>query len=169
MSKVTWSFKEYFYSLLSFTQALYKESQKQNAYRIVDINKNKDDEHILTVQVTGKSLPSLEYTPHEIASNNALLSGFSKKDVRTITYFATLETTLPEYRIQEQIFHDDKILFKLKKRRSKDMINKTAEEISQDKALLANLEQKDAHTIGYTLRSNQECEVEKSNLTKNII
>lgn len=81
-----------------------------------------------------------------------MLEGFSKQEIRTITYLACEQSNTPKYKIIMQEFCDtfSKILFKLKKRGSNKIILKTASQISLDKSLINNLSKEDACSISYT-------------------
>jgi len=60
---------------------------QQNIYRIVEVKELSTGQYKLTIQIIGKSTV-FECTPQEIVTNDRMLEGFSKKDIRTITYFA---------------------------------------------------------------------------------
>lgn len=143
-----WVFKKY--------HEIQQNAQQADAFRIVEIKHNKFNECIVTVQMIGKATV-FECTPHEIVANDKVLEGFSKKDIRTLTYFATNEIKKPKYKIMVQEFCDvlNKIKFKLGMRGSVNPIEKTAEQISMDKELLGKLNAEDAHLVGYTTATEQ--------------
>ncbi|HSW94169.1 MAG TPA: hypothetical protein VLJ15_07450, partial [Gammaproteobacteria bacterium] len=77
----------------------YSEQQaQQNIYRIVEIKQSTSGQYKLIVQIIGKST-IIECTPEEIVTNDHMLEGFSKKDIRAITYFACEEIKKPKYKI----------------------------------------------------------------------
>jgi hypothetical protein len=147
---------EYFGWLLKKYHELQQQIQKQDAFRIVEIKHNKTNECIIKVQIIGKAT-IFDCTPQEIAANDQLIEGFSKKDIRTITYFATQEIKKPKYKILLQEFREGlgKIIFKLGMRGSAEPVEKTAEQITLDKEFLNKLTQEDAHLVGYTTATEQ--------------
>ncbi|MHB1947208.1 MAG: hypothetical protein ACYCQI_03735, partial [Gammaproteobacteria bacterium] len=82
----------------------YNEQQQvhQNIYRIHEV-KQSPSGCKLAVQVIGKS-SIFESTPQEIVKVDRLIEGFSKKDVRTITYLACDQLKNPAYKIVVQEF-----------------------------------------------------------------
>lgn len=150
------SLLEYFNWVLKKYQELQQHTHQSDAFRIAEVKHNKADECIIKIQLIGKST-IFECTPNEIVANDQILEGFSKKDIRTLTYFATQEIKKPKHKILVQEFCEtlNKIKFKLGMRDSKKPIEKTAEQISLDKELLNNLNAADAHLIGYTTAIEQ--------------
>jgi len=146
---------EYFNWILRKYQEI-QQPYTPDSFRIVDITHNKNGKCILKVQVIGKA-SIFECTPQEVASNDQLLEGFSKKDIRTITYFATQEIKKPKYKILIQEFREslNKMIFKLSAPSSAEPIEKTAEQISLDKDLISKLNAEDAHLVGYTTAAEQ--------------
>lgn len=124
---------------------------QQDIYRIVEIKQSPLGQYKFVVQIIGKSTV-IECTPHELVANDQMLEGFSKKDIRVIIYFACEQRKKPRYKIIMQEFCDsfNKILFKLKKRDSNEIIFKTAAQISLDKNIINNLSQEDLCSISYT-------------------
>lgn len=152
------SVSSYFAELLKQYKNLQK-SQQRDAYRIVEIKEKKDGSCELIVQVMGKNI-TFKSRPEEIAGDDHMLEHFSRQDVRTITYFATQEIKKPRYKI---LVHDfcvafNKMIFSLKRSNKEGVIQKTAAQISEDKELLKQLTQEEAHLIGYTTAAekNQE-------------
>lgn len=141
-------FTNYFLALCNKIHELQKSTQ--DAFRIVSIINNELGEKLFKIQIIGKSA-IFEATPQEIARNDVLLEGFSKKDVRIIIYYATQEIAKPTYKILVQDFEEatNKTVFKLGKRGEPNPLKKTADEISLDKNLLNQMTQQDAHMVGY--------------------
>jgi hypothetical protein len=147
---------EYLNWLLKKYHEIQQQTQRADAFRIVEIKHNKLNECVVKVQMIGKATV-FECTPHEIVANDQVLEGFSKKDIRTLTYFATNEIRKPKYKILVQEFSDvlNKIKFKLGMRGSAEPVEKTAEQISLDKELLNKLNAEDAHLVGFTTATEQ--------------
>lgn len=159
------SFSEYFISLLKKYQELHKKVYRQESFRIVEIISNQDEECIFKIQLIGKNV-LFEFSPQEIAGNDQMLEGFSKKDIRTITYHATKEIEKPQYKILSQEFQEEtnKTIFKIRKHGSTTSIEKTANQLSLSKELLNQLTQEEAHMVGYVTASekvaNEKAEIE---------
>ena|SRR3990167_3522272 len=141
---------EYTVWLLKNNNAL-QQAKENNIYRIIEIKQSTYDQHKIIIQVIGKST-IIECSPQEIVAEDRLLEGFSKKDVRTITFLACDQIKKPKYKIimQECCGVFNKILFKLKKFDGKEIVSKTADQISLDKNLLSSLSREDACSICYT-------------------
>jgi len=148
--------QQYFSWILNKYNEFQQYKQNQEAYRIVDIIKDKFGNYSLNVQVTGKST-FFTCTPDEIVTNDHLLEGFSKKDIRSIVYYAAHESKKPGYSIliQEFCFNLNKMIFRLVKRGTMVQIKKTANQISLDNNIIKNLKPEDAHLIGFTTASEQ--------------
>lgn len=125
-------------------------ANQQNIYRIVVVKKCTPEQIKLIVQIIGKSI-AVEFTPQEVVANDQLLQGFSKTDIRTITWLACQQVSKPKYKIVMQEFCDGlkEILFKLKKRDSEEVVCKTAGQITLDKNLIKNLSQENVCCISY--------------------
>jgi len=123
---------------------------QQNIYRIVEIKKIFSGEYKLVIQIIGKSTV-IECTPQEIVLNDEMLVGFSKKDIRDITYFACKAERNPKNKIVIQEFCEklNKMLFKLKPINNDEVIVKTANQISLDKKLINSLSVEDVQSISY--------------------
>ncbi len=147
---------EYFTFLLKRYDVFRKKQEDQEIFRIISIRDNLWDECLFKIQVVGKATV-FDCAPQEIAGNDNFLESFSKKDIRTIVYFATQEIKKPRYRLLTQDVQENlkKIVFKLSQYGSPQFIEKTAEQISLDKALLRQLSQEDAHVVGYTVATEQ--------------
>jgi hypothetical protein len=146
----------YIKAILEKCYLLQKEINERSAFEIISIEHNKNNECVVCVQITGKT-NIFKLTPQEIISDDKLLEGFSKKNIRTLTYYATQEIQKPQYKIllQEICEKFNTMKFKLGKRGISTALEKTAEEISLDKELLNDLSPADAHTIGYTIATEQ--------------
>lgn len=130
----------------------YNEQQQieQNIYRIHEVDQSLTGDCKLTIQVIGKS-SVFESTPQEIVKVDRLLEGFSKKDVRTITYLACEQIKKPKYKIVVQEFcaQDNKMNFKLQRMGEEGEIVKTAYQIVSDEKLINNMNQKDVSSVSY--------------------
>ncbi len=139
-----------------------QQQVQQNVYRLVEVKQSCLGQYKLVIQLIGKSA-MIELTPHEIVANDRMLEGFSKKDIRDITYLACEQYKKPRYKIIMQEFCDkfNKILFKLKKRDSDEIILKTAGQISLDKNLIHSLSPEDicsvSYAAGYERSSLEKC------------
>ncbi len=135
----------------------YSEQQaQQNIYRIVEIKQSTSGQYKLIVQIIGKST-IIECTPEEIVTNDHMLEGFSKKDIRAITYFACEEIKKPKYKIITQEFSGDlnTLLFKLKKCDGDEVMLMTAGQIVLDRELINNLSVEDVRSISYAAGHEQ--------------
>jgi hypothetical protein len=137
----------------SYQQA-YEQINPPAIYRIVDIKKNQKHETILTVQVIGKAV-IFHYSPIDIVRDDRLLEGFSKRDIRTITWFAQQELTAPKYTVTTQMTDGDQTVFRLQKVGDTKYIEKHAQEISLDPEMMKSLSAEDAHLIGYVSASEK--------------
>jgi hypothetical protein len=131
----------------------YSEYRKLSAdiYRIAEIKQTKTDEKIIVIQVIGKSVV-FESTPKEIIIDDRFLEGFSKKDIKTISYLAFKPTVIPKYKIVVQKFCEklNRVLFRLKSNDEFDTVEKTAGEIFLDKSLIDGLSGGDMKKVSYT-------------------
>lgn len=142
-----------FSSVLEYTASLlkrYNDLQKKinTIYRIVDVKKNTSGSASLQVQVIGRST-FIECSPQEILADDNLLEGFSKKDIRTITYYACQPSTKPKFKLLAQEFLEDKLVFKLKNLDSNEVIIKSAGDILLDKNIIDSLSKEDARSISF--------------------
>jgi hypothetical protein len=143
-----------------------QQSTAKNIYRLVEIKQSFGDQYKLVIQVIGKSI-MLESCVQEIVTNDRMLEGFSRQDIRTIVYFACLQHKQPRYKIvmQEFCIAFNKMLFKLKKIDSDEIIAKTAAQIALDKHLIRNMSQEDACSISYTAGYEHSLQENKMILT----
>ncbi len=150
------SFMDYFFQIQKKYEELRNLYNNQEYFRIINIKHNSQNECTIVIQIVGKAT-FFETTPQEIVANDKLIEGFSKKDIRTITYFATQEIKKPTFKILVQEFNDNlnKMTFKIGKRGSSQAIEKTASEITLDKPLLNQLTPEDALKVGYAIASEQ--------------
>lgn len=145
------SILEYAASILKTYSKLQKQFSNNLIYRIIDIKEDNLKSPLLVVQVAGKA-NIFEVPPKEIAADDNMLEGFSKKDIRTITYLASKEdNTHPEYKIIEQVIcHESNTMsYKLQRITNNEIIAKSAQQISLDKTLVSGLKPEDAHSVGY--------------------
>ena len=148
LNKILLAFQYTGYLLKKFIEQ--QHEQQRNIYRIAEVSK-KSNQYKVVVQIIGKSTV-VECTPQEIVADDRMLEGFSKKDIRAITYLACEQVRLPKYKVVMQDFCDglNKILFKLKKTESNEIISKTAGQISLDNDLIHNLSHEDLRCVSYT-------------------
>lgn len=156
------------YTSWLFKQCSEQQNQRNDIYRIIEVKNPSSSQCKIVVQIIGKSMLT-EYTPQEIVADDRLLEGFSKKDIRAITYFACGQLKKPKYKIvvQEVCEKFNKILFKLKAQHNDEVIVKTAAQISLDKNLINGLSQEDIQNIsyvaGYENSQNEKNEMEIAN------
>lgn len=134
-----------------FLNKYQKQQTAQNIYRLIDLKQLPTGQHKLIIQVIGKSIV-IEHSPQEVVANDQILEGFSKKEIRLITYIACEQRNKPRYKIVMQEFCNkfNRILFKLKKYDSDEMISRTASQISLDKNIINHLSREDVCSIIYT-------------------
>ncbi len=149
MSKRTLPIVEYVNWLLKKYQEIQKELQAREAYRIVSIN-NDGDECLIKFHIVGAG-KEVTYTAHTIAADDTLLEGFSKKDIRTITFYACQDLKKPAIKITEARFSEKlkKVLFRLKKKNSEEILEKSAAELSSNPETISSMSPHDAHSVGY--------------------
>lgn len=153
-------------SVIAYTSLLLKkynelqQSRENNIYRIVEIKQLGSNQNKIIVQVINKS-SIIECSPREIVAIDWFLEGFSKKDIRTITYLACKQINNPKYKIISQDFCDqfNRIIFKLREAENNASMRKTAAEIIMDKHLLNNLSKEDINSISYI--AGYECSQNK--------
>lgn len=126
-----------------------KQQSLKDTYRIVE-KSLKNGKIVFTVQMVLKNLV-FELTPEEIMNDDRLLEGFSRKDVRTITYYACEESKKPKTKIIFQEFCEkvNKMVFGIRKNAQPNTEIKTAAELSADPEQIKEFSNEDAHTIGY--------------------
>ena len=120
-------------------------------YKIVDIKTDDENKKILIVQLAKKNI-IYKFLPKDILADNSLMEGFSKKDVRTITYLAC-NPEKPKTKIITQEFNGklNSMVFGIQRFGNKTIIKKTANEISFDKSLVSELTPEEALMVGYML------------------
>ncbi|OGT06658.1 MAG: hypothetical protein A2103_03570 [Gammaproteobacteria bacterium GWF2_41_13] len=140
-------------------------------YRVAEIEKDKNGEYEITIQLIGKSTV-FKMKPEEILADDKMTDQFSPRDVRTLTYLGYLDINSPKYRILAKKLSekDNRMLFALHKKGDKLLHVKTASEISQNKEILKQIDQQDAHMIGYMTASEmmQQESLEKEGILKKI-
>lgn len=119
-------------------------------YRVVSIEKDKHEDYEVVVQLIGKST-IFKMKPEEILADDKMTDRFSPRDVRTLTYLGYLDINSPKYRILAKKLSekDNRMLFVLHKKGEKNLHFKTASEISQNKEILKQIDQQDAHMVGF--------------------
>lgn len=119
-------------------------------YRIANIEKNALGDYEVVVQLIGKTTV-FKIRPEEILADDKMTDQFSPRDIRTLTYLGYLGINSPKYRILAKKLSetDNRMLFALHKKGEKSLHIKTASEISQDKEILKQIDQQDAHMIGF--------------------
>lgn len=157
---------EYLELMLKWYQLVNKHMQERSNYRLVDILYDSEGDASLKVQIVGRTTV-FECRASEIAVNDNFLEGFSKKDIRTITYLATREISRPKISILAQEIKQivNQVVFKLSRKGSKETISKTAIELSQDKGLLNQLSPEDAHLVGY-VSAGEKIKLEKQEMER---
>jgi hypothetical protein len=120
------------------------------AYRLIAIDKNKNNDYEATVQVINKNA-IFKMNPDEILANNKITDLFSSRDIRTLTYLGYLSLNNPKYKILAKRLSEtnDKMLFAMHKKNNTKIEIRTADEIAQNKDIIRNLTQEDAHMVGY--------------------
>ncbi len=122
-------------------------------YKLVEVL-NKEDEYFVVIKLVEKNV-TFQVKPEEILANDALVDKFSPRDIRTLTYLGYLGINSPKYKILAKRLStdNDKIIFALKKKGANEIITKTADQISQEKDIILNLNSDDARTVGYIMAS----------------
>lgn len=126
-----------------------RQEQHREAYRIVDIKKCEKECKII-FQVIGKNVV-VEMTPYEIVADDALLEKFSKKDIRTISFYASKDVNLPVYQIssQELDVETNNVLFKLRKNGTDEVVEGLASQMISNIKMLNDLSVSDVCSISY--------------------
>ena len=136
-------------------------------YRISGIEKDKHNDYKIIVQIIGKSTV-FKMKPEEILANDKMTDQFSPIDVRTLTYLGYLDINSPKYRILAKKLSekDNRMLFALHKKGEKKVHIKTASELSLDKEIINQIDQQDAHMIGFMAASDaiQQEHIEKKKI-----
>ena len=144
--------KSYFSKTLTLFRSLFaSKSAWEPSYRVLSIERNKDDDYDVVVQIIDKS-HTFKMKPEEILADDQMTSAFSPLDVRALTYLGYLGINSPKYkilanRLSEQ---DQQFIYAIKEKGKKQTIVKTSNEIAVDRDFIANVSQDDAHRIGFT-------------------
>ena len=127
-----------------------QQSAQNNIYRLLEVRQTLSGNHKLTVQVVGKS-SIFECSPQAIVADDKLIEGFSKKDIRIITYLACHSVKKPKYKIIMQEFCDkfNRMIFKLRETENESLLLKTAGQIVTDKNLINSMSKEDVSSISY--------------------
>lgn len=161
------SFSRYLAWLFQKYQDLKQESQITETYRIIDVLPSSLNASCkLKIQVIGTD-KIVDLTPEHIVKNNHLLEGFSKLDVRTITYHACEEMNKPTLTLLSHSFSDKlkRILFRVKNRKTNQTLEKTASDFLLNKDMTNQLSSQDALCVGY-LGASEEADREREALAK---
>lgn len=166
MDRKTSSLGEYLWWILSKYREVQQEAQLNAKYRVLKIIRTPDDTLSLRIQIIGTA-KILHWSPQQIVTDDQILEGFSKKDIRTITYYACEELKKPKCKVMSHSFSNklNKIIFLIKKLGSSKFIEKTAADISSDKEMINQLTPEDAHRVGY-LCGSEAVDEEKEMLKK---
>jgi len=155
---IGWLFKQY--------QQAKQEARQREAYKIVAKEANKSGVTRFTVQLSGKAT-TFKLTAQEIIADDSLMEGFSKQDIRTVTYYACQDLHKPKTKVVIQNFCEklNKTVFGIKHFGEEDIKQMTASDISLDKELLRSLNQEEAHLVGY-VSANDKIAEEKAMMEK---
>ncbi len=131
-----------------------RKSNPSHPYRLISINQDETGNYLAEIQLVNKS-HTFTLRPEEILANDKMTDAFSQRDIRTLTYLGYLEMNAPKYKILAKRLSekDNKLLFAIKERGNNKTIIRTANEITQDEKIIAGLDQKDAHSVGYATGS----------------
>lgn len=167
MNRNILSLGEYIAWIYGKYRELQKEAESNEKYRLLDVVYTTYETCELKVQIIGTD-KIVYWSPQKVAADDNLIEGFSKKDIRAISYFACKEIKKPKYKITSHGFSEklNKIVFLIKKIGSKESIEKTAAEISANKNMIKAMYPSDAHRVGF-LQGCDETDEEK-NLIKEI-
>ena len=149
-------FSNYMRWMIEAYAELRAEQTGHVTHRLVDYKKNEKGDYQVTVQIAGKNL-TFKSTPQKIMANDEIFESFSKKDIRLLTYLACEDIKEPLHKVLGQKFirNMNQFFFKLKHGKTGEEIEKSAEEISADPALIKGLSPEDAHKIGYVTAGEQ--------------
>lgn len=142
-------------------QQAYEKINPPTIYRLLDVKEKQENEYILTVHVVGTA-QSFQCPALEVVKDDRLLEGFSKQDVRNISYYAqqTLNAN-KKYAIANQVMDGEKTRFRLIKLNEDKYIEKTAQEIALDEDLVKSISSNDAMTVGYVDALERLSEIDK--------
>lgn len=136
--------------LMTMFKTFLEDTVKEGVYEILDIYVSKESGFtIAQVRLSGRHI--VEKNISDIVTDLNFLEGFCKKDIRTLTYLATVEKLKPDYSIVVQHLGSevDDYILELRSRNGKEIAKKSLSEMSKDKSLLAKFSPIDAHKIGY--------------------
>lgn len=142
--------------MIALKKEINKDLSTSILYRVAEINKDKDGNHLCLIQIIGKGL-TFKIKPEDLLSNDERIDYFSQKDIRTLTYLGYANVNSPKYKVLAKKHSDNKnkMIFALHKKGEKKPVIKTADEISIDDEILDSLSKKDAHMVGYITATEQ--------------
>jgi hypothetical protein len=148
MKRMQLQVSEYIEWIVKKYHEISKEFEAREAYKIIEVKSTLE----LRIHIVGTG-KEFTCSPRDIVASDHFLDGFSKKDIRAITYLACAEDRKPTVRILEQRFSEKLKKFIFRINHNDQIIEKSSAEISADPALLSKLNPKDAHCIGYIFGS----------------
>jgi hypothetical protein len=151
--------------------------KKQHKYEIIKITTcDTSNKHLLEIKIVNKC-PTLSYLAEDVAADDDFISGFSPLNIRSISYFATLDK-------YEKILSEDKIRKTFELLRSDSINGNKAIKISNkntreykvillkdfsDSDLIDKLNSQDAYQIGYLTGQEQGLkDIKRISLNKEI-
>ncbi|MGV3740227.1 MAG: hypothetical protein ACO1N3_02920 [Gammaproteobacteria bacterium] len=118
-------------------------------YRLVDVIKSENEEHILVIQVVHKNI-TFTLKPEELLADDSIVDLFSPRDVRTLTYLGYLDINSPKYKIlAKRLTPSNHVAFAVRRKSDQKVIIKTPAEIMHEK-MLNNFDATDAQLVGFT-------------------
>jgi len=168
---LVWIFKKYL--------EIERVMEYEDIYRIVAIKDATDTKDTINakevkflIQIIGTD-KIVEWFPEEIVLNNQILAGFSKNDIRTITYYAcnklnnpnlnfTPNLSIKSYEFSEKI---KRIFFHIINRKTGETFKKTASDFMKDQEIVTQFSPQDMLRVGYTAGIEQ-AEQEKEAMKK---
>lgn len=158
-------FRKLFTKLKAFSKHLKEERAKMRylpTYKLAEIIQNDENDYTVVVQLVNKS--SFFYAkPEELLADDKMVDLFSQRDIRALTYLGYLGINSPKYKIlaKKLAAGTDKFVFAIKKKGDKNIITKTADQIINEKDIIASMHPEDAKTIGYTVATEDVLEEKK--------
>lgn len=140
---------------------------KKSEYKIIGIYEcQKTGFTIAEVKLSGRHI--IKKNISDIVTDLALLEGFDKKTIRTLTYMATVERLKPDFSIVVQRLDSevDDYILEIRSRNGEEITKKTPFEMSKDKSLLSKFSPVDANRIGYLAGVNETVKEFKMRITK---
>lgn len=143
------SIPQYMDWLLKRYRELQEAAGRQDIYRLVDINYTLLGKCKLKIQLLSSELCFVT-TLLDVVRNDSMLIGFSRQDVRIITYLACEELYKPKFKIRLQRFRRqlNRTVFSIQDNDSGGLLEKTAAEIAADKEFLAKMSVEDSYMVG---------------------